>query len=176
MEKESTVKYLVFASLFAALTAVGAYISIPIGPVPIVLANLFVLSAGLLLGPKWGAASIGTYLLLGTIGLPVFSGGASGSAVLLGPTGGYLFGYLAAVIVIGLICRIGEPALWKDIIAVLAGISVIYLLGVPWLKLKTGMEWIPTFSAGMIPFIPGDLLKGAVAVVLIKIVRPQINE
>ena len=176
MKKKSSIRYIVLAALLAALTAVGAYISIPIGPVPIVLANLFVLIAGLLLGKKWAPASMGIYLLLGAIGLPVFAGGASGFAVLAGPTGGFLFGYLAAAFVIALISGIGETRIWKDIVAVLAGIFVIYLLGVPWLKYNLSMDWSKALSVGMVPFIPGDLFKGAIAVLLIKFLRPQLND
>ena len=87
----------VYASLFAALVAVGAFISIPIGPVPIVLQNFFVLLAALLLGPRWGVAAVGVYLLSGICGLPVFAGGTAGIGRILGPTGGYLMGYLPAV-------------------------------------------------------------------------------
>lgn len=93
----------VYACALAALMVVGSYLQIPIGPVPIVLANLFVLLAGLLLGSRWGAASVALYLFLGLIGLPVYAGGAAGPAALFGPTGGYLFGYLAAAFLTGLI-------------------------------------------------------------------------
>ncbi len=105
MSQTVSIKNTVFASLFAALTAVGGYIAVPIGPVPIVLSNLFVILAGLLLKPKWAAASMGIFLFLGAIGLPVFSGGKSGFAALFGPTGGFLFGFLASAFVISLICR-----------------------------------------------------------------------
>lgn len=176
MNKTISLRYAVLASLFAALTAVGAYISIPIGPVPIVLANMFVITAGLLLGRKWAPASMGIYLFLGAIGLPVFSGGNSGIAYFAGPTGGFLIGYALAAFVIALICNAGKTALWKDILAVLAGITVVYLLGVPWLKYSLSMDWPKAFSAGMIPFIPGDLLKGAIAVVLVRLLRPQLND
>ncbi len=182
MEKtESTgktlqIKMMVFAALFAALTAVGAQIAVPIGPVPIVLANIFVLMAGLLLGKKWASASIGLYLLIGAIGIPVFSNAGSGLTHLLGPKGGYLLGYVAAAFVIALICNIGTSALWKDIVAVFVGIAVVYLIGVPWLKIKLDMNWPKAFSAGMFPFIPGDLIKGSIAVALTRILRPQLNE
>ena len=76
------------ASLFAALIAAGAFLAVPIGPVPIVLQNMFVLLAGLLLGPRWGLAGVGIYLLAGAIGLPVFAGGTGGIGRMLGPTGG----------------------------------------------------------------------------------------
>ena len=89
----------VFASLLAALMAAGAYLSIPIGPVPIVLQNMFVLLAGLLLGSRWGLAGVAAYFLTGLCGLPVFAGGLGGIGRIVGPTGGYLIGYLPAVFV-----------------------------------------------------------------------------
>jgi len=94
-----------YTSLMAALIAVGAYIAIPIPivPVPIVLQNLFVLLAGLLLGSRWGLASMGLYLLAGSIGLPVFSGGRGGLAHFLGPTGGYLIGFAVEAWLVGFI-------------------------------------------------------------------------
>ena len=97
----------VYASLFAALIACGAYLAIPIpiSPVPIVLQNLFVLLAGLLLGGRWGLASVGIYLLAGAVGLPVFTGGKGGVAHFFGPTGGYLVGFAASVFVAGLIAH-----------------------------------------------------------------------
>src|SRR3990170_6187985 len=98
-------RWIVLASLMAALTAVGAYIHVPIGPVPIVLSTLFVLLSGLLLGSRWGLASMVLYLFVGAIGMPVFSGGRGGFAHFLGPTGGYLFGYVLASWVTGFIAE-----------------------------------------------------------------------
>jgi biotin transport system substrate-specific component len=86
---------MVYASLLAALTAATALISIPVGDVPVVLYNFFILLMGLLLGRRWGTASIAVYLLAGSLGLPVFAGGKGGLAILLGPTGGYLIGFLS---------------------------------------------------------------------------------
>ena len=93
----------VAGAAFTALTAVGAYISIPIGPVPIVLQNFFVILAGLLLGPVRGLVSVTVYLLIGAVGLPVFAGGTGGIGHFFGPTGGYLVGFLPAVFLTGLI-------------------------------------------------------------------------
>ena len=94
---------MVFASLFAALTAAGAYIQIPIpfSPVPVTLQVFFVLLAGSMLKSKWGSLSMVVYTLLGVAGLPVFAGGSSGMGVLLGPTGGYIFGFILAAYLIG---------------------------------------------------------------------------
>ncbi|MCP4718315.1 MAG: biotin transporter BioY, partial [Desulfobacteraceae bacterium] len=97
MNNTNQLKMTVYTALFVALIAMGAFIAIPIGPVPIVLQNMFVLLAGIILGPVWGLACVGIYLLIGLAGLPVFAGGTSGIGKLFGPTGGYLIAYLPAV-------------------------------------------------------------------------------
>jgi biotin transport system substrate-specific component len=167
-----SLRRLVYAALFAALTAVGAYLSIPVGPVPIVLQNLFVMLAGLLLGRRGGVASVGLYLLAGACGLPVFAGGSGGLARFFGPTGGYLIGYLPAVWVIGFISETGRPRALRDGLALIAGCLVLYACGLAWLKVLTGMDWPKTLAIGMLPFLPGDALKIAVAVALAKALRP----
>jgi biotin transport system substrate-specific component len=165
----------VLASLMAALTAVGAYLHVPVGPVPIVLATLFVLLAGLLLGSRWGLVSMGVYLLVGAIGMPVFSGGRGGLAQLFGPTGGYLFGYALSAWVTGFISERGRGLLVWEILAVLAGTLTIYGLGVPWLKVIAQLSWPKAFAWGILPFIPGDVIKASAALVLAHAVRPILN-
>ncbi|MFW5807519.1 MAG: biotin transporter BioY, partial [Spirochaetota bacterium] len=93
----------VLAALCTVLIIIGAYIAIPVGIVPIVLQNMFVLIAGLLLGPAWGTVSVVVYLFLGALGLPVFAGGKGGFVHILGPTGGYLLSYVPAVFACGLV-------------------------------------------------------------------------
>ena len=164
----------VFASLMAALTAAGAYLAIPIGPVPIVLQNLFVMLAGLLLGAKWGLASVLLYLLLGAVGLPVFAGGAGGAAHFLGPTGGYLLGYAPAVAIIGTVSHVKKPGFVTDLPALITGSLVVYIFGVGWLKVVTEMPLGKAITVGMIPFLPGDALKIAVALFAAPIIRRHI--
>lgn len=166
---------IVLASLMAALTAVGAYIFIPIGPVPIVLSTLFVLLSGLLLGSRWGLASVALYLLVGAIGMPVFAGGKGGFAHFFGPTGGYLFGYALSAWITGLISERSRGFLALEILAVAAGSLAIYALGVPWLRMITSMSWTKAFMAGMIPFLVGDAVKASAALVLARAVRPVLN-
>ena len=174
---------LVHTALFAALIAAGAFIAIPIGPVPIVLQNLFVLLAGLILGAKWGLVTVAIYLLAGIAGLPVFAGGTGGIARILGPTGGYLLSYLPVVFVVGLISNSGwttrersaKRQLVLDIIAMFAGTCLIYLSGVPWLKTVTGMDWQKAITLGMVPFLIGDLAKIIAAVPIAKALRPIVN-
>ena len=154
----------VLTAIFTALIAAGAYAAVPIGPVPIVMTSLFVILSGLLGGFRIGLYSTAAYLLLGILGLPVFAGGAAGFAVLTGPTGGYLIGYVLAAAISGLLFHPSEKDSLKTrtvqaLLAGLAGSVMIYLPGLPWLKFSLGMEWGRALQAGMIPFIPGDLLK-----------------
>ena len=164
----------VYASLFAALTAAGAYLSIPIGPVPINLQTLFVLLAGLLLGRRWGAAGIGVYLLAGAIGFPVFAGGTGGIGKIIGPTGGYLIGFFFAVYIIGLISEI-KRSVAMDLLAMIAGTLIIYVFGVAWLMVVTNMNLDKALAAGLFPFLPGDGLKIVAAFFLARTIRPVMN-
>jgi biotin transport system substrate-specific component len=165
----------VYTSLLAALTAVGAFIAIPIGPVPIVLQNLFVYLSGLLLGSKWGLTGMAVYLLAGACGLPVFSGGRGGIGHLIGPTGGYLLGFLPAVYITGWITERAEKKNAAAILAMICATAVIYLFGVTWLKLITGMTLAKTLAVGMFPFLIGDAFKIAVAAALAKALRPMMK-
>ena len=174
MNTSSQLRMTVYASLLAALTAAGAYLSIPIGPVPIILQNMFVLLSGLLLGSRWGLASVGVYILAGACGLPVFAGGLGGISRIAGPTGGYLLGYLPAVYVIGLITEKIKQNMVVDVIAMICGCIIIYACGVTWLKVLTGMTLAKTLTVGMYPFLIGDALKIAAAAAIAKSLRPVI--
>ena len=166
-------------ALFAALIAGGTFIAIPIGPVPIVLQNFFVVLSGLVLGPLLGTAAVGLYLLAGLLGAPVFAGFTSGLVRLAGPTGGFLAGYLLAALITGLIA--GRPgmiisgrahnSLKRLIAAVAAGFLVVYVPGILWLKIVTELDWNRAFLAGLFPFIPGDIFKGIAAVLIAKRAR-----
>jgi biotin transport system substrate-specific component len=145
-------KRMVYAALMAALTAAGAYIAIPIGPVPIVLQNLFIMLAGLLLGGRWGLISVGVYLLAGAVGLPVFAGGTGGAGKFVGPTGGYLLGFAAAAFLVGVISERGNGRVSMDVLAMVAGTLVIYVFGVSWLKVVTGMSGSKAVCRGHVAF------------------------
>jgi biotin transport system substrate-specific component len=168
-------RWMVLASVMAALTAVGAYIHVPIGPVPIVLTTLFALLAGLLLGSRWGLASMGLYILVGAMGMPIFAGGKGGFAHLLGPTGGYLLGFALAAWVTGFISERSRGLLFWEIFAIVAGSLAIYGLGIPWFKMVTKMTWPKTFMVGMVPFLISDAVKASVALILARAVRPVLN-
>lgn len=173
MRESRQLRMTVHASLMASLIAAGAYIVIPIGPVPIVLQNMFVLLAGLLLGSRWGLAAVGVYLLAGAFGLPVFAGGTGGIGRFAGPTGGYLVGYLPAVFIVGLFSRFQKPLL--DLAGMILGTAIIYAVGVSWLTVVTGMTFSKVLVVGMYPFLIGDALKIAASVAVAKAVRPVIH-
>lgn len=175
MNTSKQLRMTVYASLMAAMIAAGAYLAIPIGPVPIVLQNLFVFLSGLLLGSRWGFACVAVYILVGACGLPIFSIGRGGIGHILGPTGGYLMGFLPAVYVIGLITEKTKHHVIIDVIAMVCGGIIIYACGVTWLKVITGMTLTKTLAVGMYPFILGDALKIAAAVPIAKALRPVIN-
>lgn len=166
----------VAASLFAALITVGAYVAIPVGPVPIVLQNLFVFLVALLLPPRWAASSVGVYLLAGALGLPVFAGGGAGLGHFAGPTGGYLVAYLPASAVIAFIARAGAGRAATDAAAVVVGGLCVYAVGVPWLKAVLGLDWSAALTAGMLPFLVGDAVKAAAAVGAARLIRPLWHE
>jgi biotin transport system substrate-specific component len=163
---------MVYASLFAALTAAGAYMFVPIGPVPIVLQNMFVFLAGLLLGSRWGLASVAVYLLAGICGLPVYAGGTGGIGRFAGPTGGFLLGYLPAVFLVGWIAERKPGRMLWNAAAMLLGTAVLYACGVPWLKMVTAMPLAKALAVGMYPFLLGDGIKIAAAALIAKSARP----
>jgi len=160
---------LVFVALFAALISAGAFIAVPIGPVPIVLQNFFALLSGLVLGPVLGTAAVGLFLAAGIIGAPVFAhnGSPMGIARLFGPSGGFLFGYLLSALIAGLIVGFPKPGVktpvWRLALAVAAGLLVVYIPGLIRFKFVLNVDWKRTFMAGFLPFMPGDIIKGVIA-------------
>ena len=171
-------RMMVFASLFTALIVIGGYISfpIPLSPVPIVLSDFFAMLAGLFLGASWGVASVGLFLFLGALGLPVFSGGKAGLAVLFGPTGGFLFGFLVGALVIGLMSGKGKSSFIKDLAALIVGNIIIFGMGVPWLKLILKLTWGKALALGLLPFMPGIIIKIIVSLALIQTLRPFLKQ
>jgi biotin transport system substrate-specific component len=165
-------KKMVFASLCAALTAAGAFVAIPIGPVPIVLQNFFVLLTGLILGSRWGLASVGVYLTAGALGLPVFAGAGGGIGRLMGPTGGYLIGYLPAVFLVGEVSEKTGHHPAGDILAGILGSVIVYAFGVSWLSFITRMGVEKALFVGCFPFIIGDAVKIVAAAATARVLRP----
>ena len=158
--KKINIRQMTLISLFAALTAVGAFISIPLYPVPLTLQTLFTLLAAMTLGSVMGASSQIIYVLLGIIGLPVFAGFKGGIGILFGPTGGFLFGFIISAYVIGRIIELKkEKNFFYYLLAGLIGTLIIYIAGIAQLSLVTGIGVKKAITVGMFPFLPGDILK-----------------
>lgn len=167
-------------ALFAALTAVGAFIRIPLGYSSITLQTFFTAMAGCVLGPWYGALSQLVYVALGLVGLPIFTQGG-GIGYLVQPTCGFLIGLIPAAWVIGRIAgRKPEP---KQIVpACLLGYGVLYAIGVPYMALilntflGKGMGFSAIMWAGMIPFLPGDMIKILCITLLMPPILRQLNK
>lgn len=163
----------VFAALIAALTLPGA---IPIGSigVPITLQTLGVLLAGAILGPRKGTLAVVVYVALGAIGLPIFAGGTGGVGILIGPTGGFLFGFILSAFVVGWLTARLLPRypFWLALaLTAVGGILAVYLIGVPWFAITTGTPFVATIGLVMLSFLPGDIAKAVVTVAAAKAVH-----
>lgn len=170
MNDKAIIKRNVTIALFAALMAAGAYLRIPVGPVPVTLTSFFMILGALILGARGGVIAVILYLITGTLGLPVFAGG-SGPAVFAGPTGGFLAGYIPAAFLCGLISSDTENLKltnfpFRDVAGAVLASLILYAAGVPWLKWRLGIDWSSALSAGMLPFLPGDALKLVSAVLV----------
>lgn len=149
-----------FGSLVLGLLA---QVALPIGPVPISLQSLGVLLIGSLYGSRRAFLTTSFYVFQGAIGLPVFAGGTFGAAILLGPTGGYLIGFIIAATAMGFFAEKGyERSLKKSIPLFFLGHTIIFLFGLTWLSKFTGLNQ-SVFVLGLIPFIPGMIVKTAIA-------------
>ena len=157
-----TTHEITYAALFTALVAAGAFVAIPVGPVPFTLQVLFVLLAGMVLGSRLGVLSVLAYLVLGLVA-PVYAGGTSGLGVLFGPSGGYIWGFVLAALVTGLVARAGAPTLPRFVFAGLAGLAPIYALGALWLALQLHMSAGTAVATGVAPFVWLDALKAVAA-------------
>lgn len=192
VKNKSTLK-ISFIALFAAIICVGCFIRIPLGVIPIVLQNVLCVLSGVLLGGLLGGAPTALFLIAGLIGLPVYSGGTGGLAVWLGPTGGFLPGYLLGAVTAGLIA--GKPSVEQRkcsvmlvirvSLAILAGMVILYIPGVIrfayWATAagkvpvdKTALAY--TMGACVIPYIPGDILKIVIAIPVALKIRPVLAQ
>lgn len=157
---------LTFAALCGAIIAVCAQVQIPLPPVPLSLSLLAVLITGVLLGPVWGAAAVGGYVLLGAAGLPVFAGFTGGVSVLLGPTGGFLWGYILCAYAAGRLAQRFGFSRRSLYAAMLCGTLLCYIPGTLWFMAVSGCTPAAALGACVLPFLPGDAVKIALAAAL----------
>lgn len=155
---------------FSFILALSATIAIPLpfSPVPITFQTLAVLLSGMLLGSKRGFFCVLTYISEGALGFPVFAGGSSGLAYMVGPTGGYLIGFLFASYITGLLAENGwDRKILTSIIAMSIGDVVTFMFGLSWLSFLIDVKQV--FSLGLYPFIPGEILKIVIASLILPI-------
>lgn len=173
-------KSMVLMALFAALTCVLAPLSIPIGPVPISLTNLVIYFSLYVLGWQRATITYLVYLLLGLVGLPVFSGFEGGVGKLAGPTGGYLIGFIFMAVISGLFVKMKEDEVILNrvlgIAGMILGTLVAYALGTAWFCYSTGNGLSAALVSCVIPFVPGDLVKIIVAAVIAPTIAKQIRK
>ena len=163
------------AGVMAAVLCVLAPISLPIGPVPVSFTTLLLYLAVYGLGWKLGSVSCLIYILLGMVGMPVFAGYQGGFGVLLGPTGGYIVGYLPMVVLAGWFVDKGESR-GAHLLGLLAGTALCYLLGTAWFCCSTGSTWQGAAELCVFPFLPGDTLKLAAALAVGPSLRQRLKK
>lgn len=165
MNQNKKIKSMIMISMFTAVLSVLSYISIPLpfSPVSLTGQTLGIMLIGSVLAPYEAVTSLVVYLLLGAVGIPVFSGGHSGLGSLFGPTGGFLFAFVLGVFVIALLKGDGKKVSRLLFANLIGGVIIVYLIGVPFLAFSLKMSIVKAATVGALPFIPGDIVKVVVA-------------
>ncbi len=166
MSKKFRTLDIIYIGLFAALIAVCAWIAIPL-TVSVTLQTMAVCITAGLLGWKRGTLSVIVYILLGMIGLPVFTGFKSGISAVTGPTGGYIVGFIFTSLIVGFVCEKMKNKIWSNALFMAVGILVCYLFGTIWFMLAYKVTFMSALSTCVIPFLLPDAVKIAVAAVLV---------
>lgn len=166
MKKNKTID-VVYIGLFAALIAVCAWIAIPMS-VSVTLQTMAVCITAGLLGWKRGTISVIVYILLGMIGLPVFTGFKSGLAAVTGPTGGYIVGFIFTALIVGFACDKLKNRVWSNALVMVLGILVCYLFGTVWFMIAYKVTFLSALASCVFPFLIFEAVKIAVASVLVK--------
>ncbi len=166
-------KRITLLAMMLALISVSSYIAIPLPftDAKITAQTMIVNLIGLVLAPQDALLVMGSWLLLGLCGVPVFSGGTAGPAKLLGPSGGYYIAFMVVAFLIALFCRKVKNAAFQTAFLIVIGIPVIYAFGAGWMKYVTGQPWGAVIVQSVIPFIPLDLVKCVAAVALGKALK-----
>lgn len=158
-ERLFTVRGMVFMAIFAAIICVAAPFSVQVGPIPITLATFAIYLTGAVLGGKRGTVAVIVYIMLGAVGMPVFSNFNGGFSALLGPTGGYIIGYVPLVLLTGIFAEMSSKKHWTMVIGMVLGTVALYTFGTAWFMIMTSSSLGRALSLCALPFIPGDALK-----------------
>ena len=162
---------IVYIAVFAVIMAICSWISIP-AAVPFTLQTFGVFVAVGVLGGKRGTLSVLVFILLGAIGVPVFAGFSGGIGVLAGTTGGYIIGFLFSALVMWAMEKLPGKKSVMQIVSMIAGLIVCYAFGTAWLAIEAHLTFYQALLAGVIPYIPGDLVK----IILVVLVGPIVKK
>ena len=163
VNSNTILRNIVLAVLGSAVVAIAAQVNVPMYPVPMTLQTLAVLAIGAAFGARLGAATLALYAVEGAAGLPVFAQMKAGVAVIAGPSGGYIIGFILAAALVGYLAERGwDKNMGKMIVASLLGAVVLYIPGLIWLH-NAAPDWATTFAWGLTPFVVGDIAKALLA-------------
>lgn len=168
IENSGTIKQMTVIALMTAVICILAPFSlnIPISPTAISLGSMAVYFVVSVLGMKRGTISVLLYILLGTIGLPVFTNFMGGIGKLLGPSGGYIIGYIFLALILGFFVEHWNNHMSMNIVGVILGTIALYFFGTAWMAILLHLDFVSALFAGVIPYIPGDIVKSAAALAL----------
>lgn len=171
-----SLKSMVFTAIFAALICVAAPVSIPLpGLVPISLATFTMYLAGAMLGGKRAALAVLVYVLLGAVGVPVFSGYSGGFGVLFGVTGGYIIGYIPMALITGLFADLPSKHHWTIPVGMVVGTIALYTFGTAWFMIYTGKNLAAALMGCVVPFLAFDAIKIVLATAISAPLKSRIN-
>ncbi|NMM64945.1 biotin transporter BioY [Clostridium sp. P21] len=172
MKNKSNIYKMAVIGVMAAVICILGPLSIPIGVIPISFTNLAIYFALYTLGMKKGSVSYIIYMLIGFVGVPVFSGFTGGPSKILGPTGGYIIGFFFMALIAGFFIDTFFNKWYLCFIGMVVGTAVCYAFGTVWLSYQAHLSLGSALAAGVIPFIPGDLIK----ILIATLIGPQIRK
>ena len=170
------VKQMATVAVTTAVVCVLGPLAVPVGPVPITLCVLGIFLAVYLLGMRGGTLAVLLYLLIGMAGLPVFSGFSAGPGKLLGPTGGYLVGYIFMALIAGFFIDRFEKKWYLQFAGMALGLAALYAFGTVWLAVQAHMTFAQALWAGVIPFVAFDLCKLAAALAIGRVLKARLRQ
>ena len=168
-------RHMTLTAMLTALLCILGPLTLPLGPVPLSMTTAVLMLMGMLLGGQKASLCCVVYLLMGIAGLPVFAGFAGGMGALLGPTGGFLLGYLPMTALCGFVCTRWEKRA-VQLCAFLAGTAIVYLAGTAWYCWQAGTSLSTALAVCVLPFLPGDVLKIAAVLIGGNAVRTRLHK
>lgn len=172
--KKMSIQTITLIGVMTAVTCILGPLSLPVGPVPISFTNLAIYLTIILLGTKRGTISYLVYLLIGLIGLPIFSNFTGGPGKLLGPTGGYLIGFIFMALITGFFVEKYNGKIYMYVVGMVIGTIVAYCFGTMWLAYQAKLNFAAALLAGVVPFIIGDLAKIMIAALIGPIIKKRL--